>query len=315
MTRVAEAEIERGRTRCLVISARPVFAIILALIAALMLAGCGGDPDDPDPDGGDTPPVLRVALIPDRPLDENERVFRPLLDYVAAQTGFTFELFLPTTYEQTLELLGSGDVDMVRFGGFSYVLAQHNYGAEALVTRDVDLMFRSVIIVHQDLAVDDLPSLRGRSLQFGPSYSTSGHVMPRIFMEGAGIIPEEFFSEVKHGINHIDTVRAVVAQEVDAGAVNSVILERALRDNEAVANAIRIVWTSPRYANYVWATRAGLDVPLAHAIRGAFLSLSRLNEEDKVILDRVGAAGYLPAQQKNYDMLTAYVEALEPNPQ
>jgi hypothetical protein len=34
-----------------------------------------------------------------------------------------------------------------------------------------------------------------------------------------------------------------------------------------------------------------------------------------VILDRVGAAGYLPAQQKNYEMLTAYVETLEPVPQ
>lgn len=38
MTRVAEVEIERGRTGCLVISARPVFSIILALIAALRLA-------------------------------------------------------------------------------------------------------------------------------------------------------------------------------------------------------------------------------------------------------------------------------------
>lgn len=200
---------------------------------------------------------------------------------------------------------------MVRFGGFSYVVAQQKYGAEALVTRDVDLMFRSVIIVHQDLAVDDLQSLRGRSLQFGPKYSTSGHVMPRIFLEGAEIIPEEFFSEVKYGVNHIDTIRAVVAHEVDAGAVNSVILEHALRDNADMANAIRIVWTSPRYANYVWATRAGLDVSRTHAIRGAFLSLSRLDQEDKVILDRVDAAGYLPAQQKNYDMLTAYVETLE----
>jgi phosphonate transport system substrate-binding protein len=309
MTRIAEAEVERGRTGCPGISARRVFTITIALITVLPFAGCGGDPE-----GIDTPTVLRVALIPDRPSDENEQTFRPLLDHIAAQTGITFELVLPPTYEQTLELLGNGDLDMARFGGFSYVVARHKYGAEALVTRDVDLMFRSAIIVHQDLAVDDLQSLRGRSLQFGPNYSTSGHVMPRIFLEGAGIIPEEFFSEVKYGVNHVDTVRAVMAREVDAGAVNSVILERALRDNEAVADAIRIVWTSPRYANYVWATRAGLDVPLTRAIRGAFLSLSRLNQADKVILDRVGAAGYLPAQQKNYDMLTAYVEALEPNP-
>jgi phosphonate transport system substrate-binding protein len=259
--------------------------------------------------------VLRVALIPDRPSDESEQVFRPLLDFISAQTGFTFELVLPPTYERTLELLGSGDLDLVRFGGFSYVLAQQRYGAEPLVTRDVDLMFRSVIIVHEDLAVDDLQTLRGRSLQFGPNFSTSGHVMPRIFLEGAGIVPEDFFSEVTYGVNHIDTIRAVAAGDVDAGAVNSVILERVLSDNKDIAGALRVAWTSPRYANYVWATRAGLDVPTAHSIRGGFLTLSRLNPEDKVILDRVGAAGYLPAQQKNYDMLTAYVETLESAPQ
>jgi len=310
MSRTTPVDVECGRTGCPVGFAGPVFMIICVLITVVPLAGCGGDPDVVD-----TPATLRVGVIPDRPRDEIERVFRPLLDYIAAQTGFTFELVFPETYEQTLELLASGDLDVVRFGGFSYVLARQKYGAEPLVTRDVDLMFRSVVIVHQDLAVDDLQSLRGRSLQFGPNFSTSGHVMPRIYLEGAGIVPEEFFSEVNYGVNHIDTIRAVAAGDVDAGAVNSVILERALSDNQDIADALRIVWTSPRYANYVWATRAGLDVPTTHSIRGAFLTLSRLNPDDKVILDRVGAAGYLPAQQKNYEMLTAYVETLEPVPQ
>ncbi|MFW2405400.1 MAG: phosphate/phosphite/phosphonate ABC transporter substrate-binding protein [Gammaproteobacteria bacterium] len=305
MKRVAGVDIESGRTDFLVMSVRSIWLLAVALIT-LLPVGCGDDPGDDD-----TPIALRVGLIPDRPVDAIERVFRPLLDYIAAETGFAIELVLPATYEETLELLGNGDLDMVRLGGFSYVVARQKFGAEALVTRDVDLMFRSVIIAHQDLGADDLLSLRGRSLQFGAGYSTSGHVMPRIFMEGAGIVPEEFFSTVKYGRNHIDTVQAVLAREIDAGAVNSVILERALRDDEEMKNALRIVWTSPRYANYVWATRAGMEITKSHAIRGAFLSLSRLNETDKVILDRVGAAGYLPAQQKNYDMLTAYVEALE----
>ena len=301
----ASIGIERGRGGCPFFSTRFAVAVTITL---LMIAGCSGEPG-----GSEAPGLLRVAVIPDRPRDEIRQVFAPLLDHVEAETGFTFELLFPQTYEQTLELLASGDLDLVRLGGYSYVLAQQRYGATALVTRDVDLVFRSVIIAHRDLAVADLQSLRGRSLRFGPRYSTSGHVMPRIFLEGAGIMPEDFFSNVDYGINHIDTIRAVVAHDVDAGAVNSVFLERALREDEEAANALRTVWTSPRYANYVWAARADLGVLTTHAIRGAFLALSQLDAKDKAILDGVGAVGYLPAQQKNYDMLTAYVKALEPD--
>ena len=310
MTRTDSVEIERGWICNCVSFARSAVTISIALTTLLLIDGCGGDRD-----GVDAPRVLRVAVIPDRPRDEIERIFRPLLDFIAADTGFTFELVFPQTYEQTLDLVANDELDLVRFGGYSYVVAQQRYGAKALVTRDVDLRFRSVIIVHRDLAVNDLTSLRGRSLEFGPRYSTSGHVMPRIFLEGAGIVPEEFFSDVVYGVNHIDTLNAVVARDVDAGAMNAVILERALRRDESMANTIRIIWTSPRYANYVWATRADLDVPARHAIRGAFLALTVLDHDDKVILDGVGAAGYLPAQQKSYDMLTRYVRALELNSQ
>jgi len=310
MTGTAAVEIERGWLCYCASFARPAVAISIALTTLLLIDGCGGDRD-----GVEAPRVLRVAVIPDRPRDEIERIFRPLLDFIAADTGFTFELLIPQTYEQTLDLLANDELDLVRFGGYSYVLAQQRYGAKALVTRDVDLRFRSIIIAHRDLAASDLTSLRGRSLRFGPRYSTSGHLMPRIFMEGAGIIPEGFFSDVTYGVNHIDTVRAVFARDVDAGVMNAVILEHALQRDENMANTIRIIWTSPRYANYVWATRADLDVSARHAIRGAFLALTVLDEDDKVILDGVGAAGYLPAQQKSYDMLTGYVRALELNSQ
>lgn len=284
-------------------SGRPaVVAITITLIALILNGGCSRQaPEDPR-----ALKVLRVVLIPDRPAENLERDFRPLLDYIAAETGFSIELLQADSYEETLAMFARGQVDLVRFGGYSFVLAKRDYEARALVMRDIDLQFRSVIIAHTSADADGLESLRGRSLGFGSPYSTSGHVMPRAFFKEQGIEPEEFFSDITYANNHVENITAVQNGEIDLAVVNSMIFEQMSGHRNDILRELRIVWTSPSYANYVWAMQPNLDIALEHSVREAFLALTMLEKDHEEILRRVGASGFVPVLQKNYDFLMTF---------
>jgi phosphonate transport system substrate-binding protein len=299
---ISDARTGRRKARC-----TEVVAIAIVIAALLLTGGCiRSDPEDTS-----SPGVLRVALIPDRPQGDIERDFKPLLDYVAAQTGLSIELLFAENYEQALDMFANRQVHLMRFGGLTYALAHHRHGARALVTRDVDLRFRSVIVAHADLAAEGLESLRGRSMGFGSRYSTSGHVMPRVFLQAQGIVPEDYFSEIRYAGDHFENIQAIVEGEIDAAAVNALIFERTIRHHEDYQKSIQIIWASPLYANYLWATQPDMDLATSHSIREAFLGLTTLDKNHQQILYRVGAGGFLPAQHKNYDSLISYIRNQE----
>ena len=70
-----------------------------------------------------TPGVLRVSAIPDEAPTELQRKFKPLGDYLAKATGLKVEFTPVTDYAASVEGLVNRKIDMVWFGGFTFVQA------------------------------------------------------------------------------------------------------------------------------------------------------------------------------------------------
>ena len=66
-------------------------------------------------------------------------------------------------------------------------------GAEAIVQRDIDEAFHSVLIANTGTGLEplseisDLAQLKGRTLTFGSESSTSGRLMPQHYLQEAGL--------------------------------------------------------------------------------------------------------------------------------
>ena len=92
--------------------------------------------------------VLKVSAIPDEAPTELQRKFAPLGEYLEAKTGAKVEFTPVTDYAAAVEGLASKKLDMVWFGGFTFVQANHrtNGGAIPLVQRAEDAQFKSVFI-------------------------------------------------------------------------------------------------------------------------------------------------------------------------
>ncbi len=282
-------------------SSLPRFIIWLASVGlVLYLGACSG------PQQGDAMEILRIGVLPDESVEALRERYDPLLEFLAHETGFVCQLVVPDSYQDLLNKFGAGQLDLAYFGGVTFVKAQSAYDAIPVVMRDVDSRFTSVLLVAGDSTDDTLGELKGKRFSFGARLSTSGHLMPRHFLQSEyDITPEEYFGSVRYSGQHDRTAYWVRDGEVEAGVVNTEIVQRMLTDGRLQAGDIRTIWTTPSYADYVWAAHPQVSEVRRERIQDAFLKLSLDNPGEASILVKLGAAAFYPASTKDFSMLGA----------
>jgi phosphonate transport system substrate-binding protein len=265
------------RERPAVLPRRPALGLALAGgAAALAAAGCGAGA--PTPAGGETPPTLRVGLVPNQAPDRIRAQYQPFGDYLQAALQQPIELFVATDYTGVVEAMASDKLDLAYFGGLTYAQAERRADVAPLVT-EVDRetgtkQYYSAVVVRSDGPIRALADLKepGRKFAFGDINSTSGSLYPRILLDRAGIgsftDPQRF---VYTG-GHDATTLAVANGAVDAGGVEKRIMQRLIDAGTVQADQLRIV-EQALVMGYPWAVRRRLAPGLTERIAGAFLEM------------------------------------------
>lgn len=250
-------------------------------------------------------PTLRVSAIPDESPTELQRKFKPLGAYLERKLGMKVEFTPVTDYAASVEGLVNGKLDMVWFGGFTFVQAKLRSNGQVipLVQRAEDEKFKSVFITTRD-DIRTLQDLKGKTFSFGSESSTSGHLMPRSFLLEAGVEPERDMKRIAFSGAHDATVAAVAGGKVDAGALNVSVWEK-LQAQGKVDKALRVFHTTPGYYDYNWTVRADMDPALRRKLADAFLALDARNAADKEILDLQRASRFIPTRAGNYGAIEA----------
>jgi phosphonate transport system substrate-binding protein len=256
--------------------------------------------------------IVRIGVLPDMNAEELQKRYTPLLRYLSEETGLEFELILPTNYAELLHFFGRGEVDLALFGGLTFVQANSLYQAEPLVMRDVDTRFISVFVIRNNDPATELNHLRGKVLAFGSTLSTSGHLMPRYFLQtNKQIIPEKYFGQIVYSGSHDKTAYMVRDGEADLGAVNVEIINDMLRDGRLKQGQLRVVWETPPYPDYVWAVPHQLDQDIKMRLRDAYLQLDVTDKHHRHILSGLGAHSFLPAGTRIFQPLRQIAANLE----
>ena len=250
--------------------------------------------------------VLRVSAIPDEAPTELQRKFKPLGEYLAMQTGLKVEFTPVTDYAASVEGLINRKIDMVWFGGFTFVQANVRSKGQVtpLVQRAEDEKFRSVFITTQP-GINKLEDLKGKTLAFGSESSTSGHLMPRSFLLQAKINPDTDLKRIAFSGAHDATVAAVAGGKVDAGALNISVWEKLVEGKKVDPKQVRVFYTTPGYFDYNWSVRSDMDPALKKKITDAFLALDASTAQGKEILDLQRATRFVPTKTANYGAIEA----------
>jgi phosphonate transport system substrate-binding protein len=250
--------------------------------------------------------VLRVSAIPDEAPTELQRKFKPLGAYLEKKTGMKVEFIPVTDYAASVEGLINKKLDMVWFGGFTFVQAKVRSKDQVipLVQREEDEKFKSVFIT-TNKDIHKLEDLKGKTFTFGSESSTSGHLMPRSYLLAAKINPDTDLKRIAFSGAHDATVAAVSGGKVDAGALNISVWDKLVAQNKVDTKQVRVFYTTPGYFDYNWTVRADMPAELRKKITDAFLSLDASKAEDKEILELQRASRFIPTRAENYKAIEA----------
>ena len=247
--------------------------------------------------------TIRVAVLPD---DGMKNRFDILINYLSHETGVIFQKVWVKDYQQTLDKFNNKEADLVLFGGYTFVKAfkKGKGSAEPLVMRDVDTRFLSYYLVKAESKAKLISDLKGKVISFGPPLSTSGHLMPRYFLEKQyKIIPEHFFSEVKYSISHSQTIERVLHGQADVGVVNFLIFNKLSKSGKIGSRQLRILDKTPPYSNYVWTVQKTMPQRLKDVLIEAFTKLSLDKPEYRKILKITGGKAYFPSNPDDFSEL------------
>lgn len=245
---------------------------------------------------------LRVSAIPDEAPTQLQRKFAPLGAYLEKQLGVPVKFMPVTDYAATVEGLATGKLDLVWYGGFTFVQAQRRTQGTAipLVQREEDATFHSKIIVPANSKAKTIHDLKGANFAFGAVSSTSGHLMPRYFLLKNGIDPDKDFAKVAYSGAHDVTAKWVETGKVDAGAINESVLQKLFEEKRLDPEKVRVLWTTPAFHDYNWTVRGNLDPKLVAKLKAAFLALDPSKPEQKEILDLQRTKKFIPTSPENY---------------
>src|SRR5574337_234765 len=272
-------------------------SIVAGVTASLVLLG---------PAWAETLKELRVSAIPDENPTELMRIYTPFAEYLSREIGIPVKYYNVVDYAATVEGLAAKKLDMVWYGGFTFVQARKRTGNTIpVVSREEDLHFHSKFIARPETGIKTLTDLKGKSFSFGSVSSTSGHLMPRYFLLENGINPERDFATFSFSGAHDATALWVESGKVDAGALNEAVWDKLIERKKVDPSKVKVFWTTPPYIDYVWTVRGDLDSALVEKIAAAFMKLDCNNPADRALMDlqrtkqyvRVKVEQFKPAEE------------------
>ena len=285
----------------------PIFGLVLMFVVGL-IAACGGDDS----------PVLRVGGIPDQDASRLARRYDGFAEYLSQKLGVEVEYVPSADYAAVVTALTQGNLDLAFFGGLTGVQARIlDSGAEAVAQRENDAAFHSKFIIGTGLpatSLDDLAALTDDlTITFGSESSTSGHLMPRHFLKGAGIDADsDFRSPPNYSGSHDLTWRLVESGAFDVGALNEDVWERAVSEGTVDTSKVRVLETTPAYYDYNWTAASGVEEKFGDGfttkIQNALLDLNL--EEHEEILELFNTERFIPTENSNYQAIEAVAKEL-----
>lgn len=292
------------------------FNLILTIILAIFLAGCGGtQKENAQSDQGNNTSnqteqqkheELVIGVIPTMNQGDLQVAMDKLGAHLEENVGMPVKIDVYPDYQGVVESMTYGDVNMAYLGPLTYVIAHEDNGTKAIVTMLIDGQpyYHSYIITHKDSPLNSLEDLVENSADltfaFGDPNSTSGTLVPGLALKEAGVYesPNDYsFKNVVFTGGHDASAIAVENKQFDAASVDSAIF-KSLQKTGKIGDDFKVIWESEKLFQYPWSVSEDMDDELIKKIREAFYSIT-----DEDILNAFGASGFTEANDEDYEVI------------
>ncbi len=235
--------------------------------------------------------------------------YQPIVDYLSRETPYRFEIKLGKSYQDAVEFLKNGDVQIGSFGAVTYVEAHFGFGAIPILkplNKYGEPFYRSLIVVRDESDIRSLEDLNGRSFAFASVHSTSGNLIPRYNMAKVGVSIKNLknYINLKH---HDSVAKAVLSGEYEAGAVKDII------GNKYLSKGLRILHESEPIPSVPLVVRADCDPKLIESVKRALLKIDITQTEYRQLVSNWNeefSYGFAETSDEDYSIIRNKLNAI-----
>ena len=238
---------------------------------------------------------------------------RKLAEILSEKIGVPIRAYVTNEYSALVTAMETGQVDVAWLPVLPLVQAEERAGAVVLLkaVRRGNPYYYGAIVVHADSSYYSVEDLEGATIAWADPTSTSGHIFPKVGLMRMGINPDLFFGEQVMSGSHDSVLRAVLARQVDAGAVYS-------NDTEGEDGAwtqllkpadqkkIRPIWYTTEIpgdtmtvSREFWTGRHAVAV----ALKDAVMELHEDPDGAKILMDLYHIEKMIPATTFDFDVV------------
>jgi len=309
---------------------KKVFALGMTIALAAGLTACGTNSSSSASSGnsaGSTsfvPKELKVQFVPSQNAETLEAKAKPLEKLLGDKLGIPIKVTVSPDYNTIVEAMASKQVDVGFLPPNAYVLAHDNRKAADLLlqaqrygvndetgqpTTDKVNFYKSMIIVKKDSPIKSLADLKGKKMGWQDVTSSAGYVFPAAELKAAGVDPDTDVQGVTIK-GHDAAVMALLNGQVDAVAVFQDARNNVKKDVPDVFEQTRVLHFTAPIPNDTISVRSDMDQAWRDKISQAFIDIGNDPEGQKVIEEIYTHVGYEKGDDKNFEPVRKYAEAV-----
>ena len=282
--------------------------LVILLAGLTACSGNGGNNVDKDSNESASKEKLVVALLPDESPSTVIKNNEPLKDYLEKKLNKEIELVVTTDYSSMIESMRKKHIDIGYFGPLSYVLLNNKMDDVYPFAAKLDQgkpSYHAVIIAGSNSVINSLQDIKGKTMAFGDTASTSSHLIPKEMLKTQANLESGKDYEEQFVGAHDAVAMAVQNGNADAGGLSKPILDSLIKEGIIDSSKVKEIQLSKAYPNYPWAMSSSLPKDLQEEIKEAFYDL-----DDPKILKVLDAEGFAPVEDKDYDVIRNMVDIL-----
>jgi len=254
---------------------------VVALIALFMFLNLSGCKNKGSVDSNGMPKTLIIGAVQSESFDEIKKVREQVRKYLEKKLGIPVEMIFTTDYTGLIEALKSNKIHMASMPPFAYVIATRSIHLVPIVTMGNNgkpSTYQSVIIVKGNSDIKSMADIKARAKNltfcFVDPASTSGHLVPRAYLNSIGINPDTAFKQTVFSGSHPASILSVKSGKIDVGCTTSTVFGLMITKKMLKEGDIRVLWTSDPIISDPVAMRPDINKGFVKKVQQAYLDMN-----------------------------------------
>jgi phosphate/phosphite/phosphonate ABC transporter binding protein len=256
------------------------------------------------------PAALRIGATPFAG-ERSAKALEPLARFLERELGVPASIIIAKKYDDLADLVRNGAVELGFFSPAAYVKARDAMPAVpiATATRAGSPTYLGYLVVRGNDPATELAGLRGKSIAWVDSSSTSGYLYPRALIRSRGYDPNTFFGRAVMAGDHDKALDMLLAGDVEVAAVTNHVVDRPRTDRAAAVRGLRVIAKSGRIPLDCLVVHSAVDREFAARVRAGLFGLAHSVEASDALAADWGIRGFVPFSRERYDDLDAVLRA------